>query len=76
MNCPDCGAVVLNVKAGYACGICGTLNADGHTIETFYAGLTDKEQDMFWNLACQHDSVPFSATFPHMAIIWDMFHPV
>lgn len=76
MKCPDCGAAVLNVKAGYACGICGTLNADGHNIETFYESLTEKEQDSFWDLACQNDNVPFSATFPHMAIIWERFLPV
>lgn len=73
MQCPDCGAKVLNVKAGYACGICGTLNADGHTLWTFLDTLTEEEDSSFWQLACQNDTMPFYGFLSHMAHIVGRF---
>ena len=73
MRCPDCGAKVLNAKAGYACGICGTLNADGHTLESFAATLTEDQKDQFWELACQNDDLPCSYDIWHLAQIMGRF---
>jgi hypothetical protein len=73
MKCPDCGSMALNAAAGYACSVCGTLNADGHTLWTFLDTLTGKEQDLFWNLACQYDTMPFVSGMPLLGIIVGRF---